>query len=124
MPKGFIVVVDDDPDTREMLRFFFTKKDYEVTCVENSEKVFAMIKERKPNLVLLDINMSGMNGLSSLKKLKEIDENLGVITISGNSDMDVAKEAMNLGASDYITKPFNMEYLELSVVTQIFLAES
>jgi DNA-binding NtrC family response regulator len=119
---GYIMVVDDDPDIRELLKRFLTKKDYDVVCVENAEKALAKIKERKPNLILLDINMPGMDGLTALKKFKEIDKNLGVIMISGNTEVELAKEAVKLGATDYVMKPFNMEYLELSVLTKIFLS--
>jgi len=122
--KGFIMVVDDDPDIRELLKHFLTKKDYDVVCMENAEKALAKIKERKPNLILLDINMPGMDGLTALKKFKEIDKNLGVIMISGNTEVELAKEAVKLGATDYVMKPFNIEYLELSVLTKIFLGES
>jgi len=122
--KGFIMVVDDDPDICKMLKKFLSKKDYDVACVENAEKALAKIKERKPNLILLDINLPGMDGLTALKKFKEMDKNLGVIMISGNTEVDLAKEALKVGATDYIMKPFNMEYLELSVLTKIFLGES
>ena len=122
--KGFILVVDDDPDIREMLKRFLTKKDYDVVCVENAEKALAKVKERKPNLILLDINLPGMDGLTALKKFRETDKSLGVIMISGNSDVELAKEALKLGATDYVMKPFNMEYMELSVLTKIFLGES
>jgi DNA-binding NtrC family response regulator len=122
--KGFITVVDDDPDIRELLKRFLGKKGYEVAAVESAEKALAKIKERKPNLVLLDINLSGMDGLTALKKLKEMDKNISVIMISGNKDIALAQEAVKLGATDYIMKPFNLEYLELSVLTKIFMGET
>ena len=122
--KGFIMVVDDDPKIREVLKKFLTKNDYDVVCVDNAEKALAKIKERKINLILLDINLPGMDGLTALKKFKEIDKSLGVIMISGNTDVELAKEAMKLGAKDYVMKPFNLEYLELSVLPKIFLCKS
>jgi two-component system CheB/CheR fusion protein len=122
--KGFIMVVDDDPEIREMLKKFLTKKDYDVVCVENAEKALVKIKERKLNLIILDINLPGMDGLTALKKFKEIDKSLGVIMISGNTDVELAKEALKLGATDFVMKPFNLEYLESSVFSKIFLGES
>jgi DNA-binding NtrC family response regulator len=122
--KGYIIIVDDDPQIREMLKGFLTKKDYEVTTFETAEKALDKIKDRKPNLILLDINMPGMDGITALKKFKEIDKKLGVIMITGNTEIGLAKEAVKFGATDYVMKPFNMEYLELSVMTKIFLGES
>lgn len=122
--KGFIMVVDDDPQIHKMLKRFLTKKDYEVTVFDTAEKALDKIKDRKPNLILLDINMPGMDGLTALKKFKEIDKSLSVIMITGNTEVELAKEAVKLGATDFVMKPFNMEYLELSVLTKIFLSES
>lgn len=122
--KGFILVVDNDPGIRDILKKFLALKNYEVICVESAEKAFTNINEKKPDLILLEINLPGMDGITALKKFKEIDKKLGVIIISGNTEVELAKEAIESGASDYIMKPFNMEYLELSVMTQIFMGES
>jgi len=122
--KGFILVVDDDPRIRDLLEDFLTQKKYEVLAVGTAEDAFAQVKIRKPNLVLMDINLPGMDGLTTLKKLKEMDSNLGVIMITGNMDKELAKDAVKFGAYDYIVKPFDLNYLELAVCTKIFLEES
>ena len=71
----------------------------------------------KPAMVLLDVNMPGMNGLLALKKIKEIDDRIGVIMITGVEDEAIAKQAMKLGALDYILKPIEFEYLEMCLLT-------
>jgi len=122
--KGTIMVADDDPEIRTLLKRFLTKKDYEVIVFENAEKLLEKLKDKKPNMILLDINLPGMDGITALKKIKAIDKSISTIMISGNTETELAKEAMTLGASDYVLKPFNLEYLELSVLTKIFLGES
>ncbi|MDI6733718.1 MAG: response regulator [Planctomycetota bacterium] len=120
--RGTILVVDDDPSICDILKRFLTKKGYEITTAASAEKAISKVKERKPNLVLLDINFpAGMDGLTALKKLRQTDKDLSVIMISADTDMRLAREAITLGAADYIMKPFNLEYLELSVMTKIFL---
>jgi len=70
-------------------------------------------------LVLLDIKMPGMDGISTLKRIKEIDKNIGVVMITGFPEAENAKEAMELGAYDYIVKPFDLTYLKLVVLTKL-----
>ena len=73
-------------------------------------------KKEKPRIVLLDINMRGMSGIETLKKIKEIDKDIIVIMVTGVKDDDVIKEALDAGAADYITKPLSLEYLEKVVL--------
>ena len=122
--REYIMVVDDDADIRALLKRFLEKKNYEVGSFGTAEEALTETDKRKPNLVLLDINLPGMDGITALKKLKEKHNDIGVIMISGNSELEIAKQAVTLGAYDYIMKPFNMEYLELCVLTKIFLGES
>jgi len=122
--REYIMVVDDDPDIRSLLKRFLEKKDYEVSSFGTAEEALDEINKRKPGLVLMDINLPGMDGITALKKLKEKHADIGVIMISGNTELETAKQSVSMGAYDYIMKPFNMEYLELCVLTKIFLGES
>jgi DNA-binding NtrC family response regulator len=122
--REYIMVVDDDPDIRALLRRFLEKKDYEAAAFGAAEEALAEIDKRKPSLVLLDINLPGMDGITALKKLKEKHNDIGVIMISGNGELEIARQSVTMGAYDYIMKPFNMEYLELCVLTKIFLGEN
>jgi DNA-binding response OmpR family regulator len=65
---------------------------------------------------LLDINMRGMDGIETLKKIREIDKDAVIIMVTGVKDDDVMKKAMELGANDYITKPLSLEYLDKVVL--------
>ncbi len=122
--RDYIMVVDDDPDIRSLLKKFLEKKDYEVAALGTAEEALDEINKRKPGLVLMDINLPGMDGITALKKLKENHGPIGVIMISSNTELEIAKQSVTMGAYDYIMKPFNMEYLELCVLTKIFLGES
>ncbi len=105
-----ILIVDDDPQVVEVLRRCLEKtpRHYVVQGVSNGEDAVAILRSDAPDLVLLDINIPGMNGL---EVLKHIDRNIPVMMISGNTDSTPA-EALKQGAFAYIPKPFDMVYVE------------
>ncbi len=117
--RGKILVVDDEPEVCSLLSDFLTKKGYQVIVANSGQEAISLVREEKPQLVLLDIRMPGMDGMFTLKRVKEIDEEIAVIMISAAQDMELAKQALELGAYDYIAKPFNFEYLETSVWSKI-----
>ena len=131
--KGKIMVVDDEPESRFMLEKFFTRQGYTVVTAASGEEALKTLSEclalkdtagkELPFIVLLDMSMPGMDGLLALSKIKKIDKKINVVMISGVKDNELVREAMNRGAYDYIMKPFNMEYLEMVVMTKILLAE-
>ncbi|MFH1227709.1 MAG: response regulator [Planctomycetota bacterium] len=124
--KAKIMVVDDDADIRFILEKFLHKHGYEVATAQTGEEALKYIEREKsspPNLVLLDINMPGMDGILTLKKIKELDSEIGVVMISGLNDMELTRKAAELGSYDYIMKPFNMEYLEMVVLTKLLLSD-
>ena len=82
------------------------------------------MKAEKPAIVLLDVKMPGMDGLVTLKKIKEIDESIGVIMITGVENENIANEAMKSGAYDYIIKPIDLDRLEVCLLTKILLLSS
>lgn len=108
-PKN-ILIVDDDAEVVEVLTRFFQNElaEYDVQAVTNGEDALASLVIRTPDLVLLDINMPGMNGL---EVMKHIDRQIAVIMVTGNVDSAPA-EALKLGAFAYIPKPFDLAYVE------------
>jgi DNA-binding response OmpR family regulator len=110
-----ILVVDDEPDSVELLQEFLTGKGYEVVTASSGEEALRKVKEERPHLMLLDVRMPGMNGLDVLRKVREFDQEVGVIMVTAVNEEDTGRDALKLGAFDYIVKPLNFEYLERSL---------
>ena len=118
---GKILVVDDNSVIRVTLTTFLKMRSFAVKEAANGDQALMEIKIEKPTLVLLDERMPKMDGLAALKKIKELDSSIKVVMLTATQDEDTIKEAEKLGASDYITKPFDFEKLEaliLSVLIQ------
>ena len=110
-----VLVADDDPATVELLQEFLRGKGYEVLTASDGIEALQKVKEERPHLILLDIQMPKMDGLEVLRRLREIDKEVGVIMITGVNEQEIARKAMALGAFDYITKPIDLPYLEQSL---------
>jgi signal transduction histidine kinase len=109
MPQ--ILVIDDEIGPRESLRMLL-KPNYQVhtaDCVETGIKV---LKEKQPDTIVMDIRMPGMSGIEGLRRIREIDPHLSVIMLTGFGALDTAKEALRLGANDYISKPFDAREMQ------------
>lgn len=113
MPR--VLVVDDEPDFIELLREFLTVKGYEVIAASNGEEALRKVKEDRPHLILLDVRMPKMNGLEVLRQVREIDHEVGVIMVTAVNEEETGRQALKLGAFDYITKPLDLKYLERSL---------
>jgi len=114
-----IFIVDDEQAISKLLSFWVKDKwDYEVEVFSNSE---AMLKRMstKPDLILLDIMLPGLDGLETLKRIKQIDENLPVIMLSAQGSIEVAVESLRYGAYDYFPKPIDQQRLELAIKNAI-----
>jgi DNA-binding response OmpR family regulator len=119
-----ILVVDDESDVRDLLRKFLTRRGYEVRTAGDGEAAIEAIRETHPDIVLLDIRLPKLDGLSVLQRLRDESDNVAVITMSGNADEDTARKSLELGAADFITKPFNLPYLETSLLAKLILLEN
>ncbi len=106
-----IFIADDDADILTILRLMLKTKGYQIEISNNANDIFNYKKEDLPDLVLLDIWMSGIDGRDICTRLKQNEEtnNIPVIFISANSRIkEITEEA---GAQDYISKPFEMDFL-------------
>ena len=110
-----VLVVDDEPAAVELLVEFLSSKSYEVLTATSGEEALRRVKEDRPHLVLLDIRMPKMNGLEVLRRIREIDAEVGVIMVTAVNEEDVGRQALELGAFDYIVKPLDLKYLERSL---------
>ncbi|MBI3814619.1 MAG: response regulator [Nitrospinae bacterium] len=114
-----ILAVDDEVEVCSMVKLYLTKKGYQVFTANSGEDAIKIVKEERPHLVLLDIRMPGMGGIETLKQIKEADKEIGVIMVTAVKDEETAKEALKLGADDYITKPVNLKYLDDVLMVKI-----
>ena len=117
--KGKILVIDDEVEICEMLRNYLEKKGYEVITSHSAIEGIEKLKSEKPKVVLLDIRMPKMDGIEALRRIKEIDRDVAVIMATGVIDENIAQKTIRLGAVDYIVKPFNLKYLEKSLLVKI-----
>jgi len=115
-----ILVVDDESAVCEMLKKFLTKKNYEVYTALNGEDALSVVKEERPHIVLLDIKMPKMDGIECLRQIREIDKEVGVIMITAVKDEEIGREALKLGAFDYVTKPLSLDYLSECLMIRLF----
>ena len=121
--KNKILVVDDEPDFCEALREFLAEKGFSVMEANSCEEALEAYSQERPDVVLLDVIMPGKDGRETLQELKAFDPEVSVIMITAVHEEDLALEAMADGAFDYITKPFNPDYLEMALMTKIGLIE-
>jgi anti-anti-sigma factor len=110
-----ILVIDDEKPTLMMFRLTLAAGGYEVFTAENGQQGLDVFNRERPSIVLTDIKMPGMNGIEVLKRIKEIDPLAEVIVITGHGDMDLAIQALNLDATDFINKPIQRHLLEQAI---------
>ena len=108
-----ILIVDDEPAVLDVLREFFERSPelYAVQTASNGEEAVASVRRDVPNLVLLDVDMPQMDGVTALRQILSIDRSIAVMMITGNAAAAPA-EALRLGAFAYFPKPVDFTYLE------------
>lgn len=116
---GRILVVDDDPDICDLLADYFTAEGYSVTRAVNGPEAFAALKQDPQMLVLLDVGLPGLNGVEVLKRIRRDSPQASVVMITGNQDLELAQEAVKLGAIDYVFKPFDSDRLERALAAAV-----
>ena len=114
-----LLVVDDENDICDFVKAFFRDRGFHVFTALNGEDALFIAKKERPDLVLLDIKMKGMDGLAALKHIKELDRGIKIIMVTALEDQDKMHEAYKLGACDYITKPLILDYLEQTVLKNL-----
>src|SRR5580693_6131645 len=106
-----ILVIDDEIGPRESLRMLL-KPNYQVHTADCVEAGIKLLKEKQPDTIVMDIRMPGVSGIEGLRQIRQIDPHLSVIMLTGFGALDTAKEALRLGANDYISKPFDAHEMQ------------
>ncbi len=111
-----ILVVDDEDDVRLFLQDFLSERDLQVMSASSGEEALEIVDKERPDIVLLDLMMPGIDGLECLERIMKKNPATNVIMITAlNDDVRVAK-ARKLGAQNYILKPFSLGYLETELM--------
>jgi len=110
-----ILIIDDEAPIRRILTVLLQERRHQVTGVGSGEEGLAVLPEVKPDLVLLDLKLSGIDGLETLKRLRLLQPRLDVVMMTAHGTISSAVEAMRRGAFDYITKPFDNDELLMIV---------
>jgi CheY-like chemotaxis protein len=114
--KRTVLIVDDSPEIQRFLRALLELDSYRVeTANSGYEALYSLCHACAPDVVLLDMQMPGMDGLETLRRLKELSSSLKVIMCSGVDDPDKIREAVGLGAHGYLVKPIRHLYLSAAL---------
>ncbi|WP_042144649.1 response regulator [Paucisalibacillus sp. EB02] len=114
-----ILIVDDAKFMRTTLHAILSKDNHEIVGeAENGEVAVSLYEKTKPDLVIMDITMPVMNGIDAIKKIKEIDVNAQIVVCSAMGHQKVVVDAIELGAKDFIVKPFD-EHRVLETVERV-----
>ncbi|UCG13095.1 MAG: sigma-54-dependent Fis family transcriptional regulator [Deltaproteobacteria bacterium] len=109
-----VLIVDDEASFRTSLRGAL-KKDYEVSEAATSDEAVRHVLEAPPDVVLLDIAMPGVDGLETLRKVREVDDFIAVIMVTAYGEIRNVVQAINQGAVDYLTKPIDLDELHIAI---------
>lgn len=107
-----VMVVDDEPRVCQLFEKILREEGYQVLTATSGRQALVLAQEAKPPVILLDIVMPEMDGVATLRELRRRGHWGAVIMLTAQGTLQTAREAMMLGAYDYITKPFNLEFLK------------
>ncbi len=110
-----ILIVEDDKHMRITLDEALSDAGYETFSIDRGERAIQLVPEYHPDIVLLDMRLPGIDGLETLKQIKNIDNRIVVIMMTAFGDIDTAVESMRLGAHDFITKPFRLSMIQMTL---------
>ena len=117
MSEGSILVVDDDPNSLDIVSTFLEAKGYQVATAADGQEALAMLEQVRPILILLDVMMPGMDGWEVARVVKNHPEfsEVRVVMLTARSDFTDKQEGLRSGADDYIVKPVRLDDLERRV---------
>src|SRR3989454_259361 len=113
-PKRTLLIVDDEEGPRQSLRIVF-KDDYNILLADSGNRAVELVRQHSVDAAVLDIRMSGMSGVELLGKLKEIDQTIEIIMLTAYETIETARQALRLGACDYLTKPFDISTMRAAI---------
>lgn len=121
--KSTILIVDDIPKNLQVIGSHLGHEDFELIMATSGEAALEVLEEDIPDLILLDINLTGIDGIETCKKIKEDEklQNIPIIFLTAKTDIDDIVLGFEVGAVDYVTKPFNKSELKARIYTHLEL---
>lgn len=113
--RGTILIVDDEPATIEMLSDYLGGKRLGVARAQNLDEALAELDRERPDAVLISLRLGGADGLEALQRIREVNVQVGLLVMAEREDEGRAKEALALGAMDYLLKPIDFDYLNRAI---------
>jgi DNA-binding response OmpR family regulator len=117
-----VLLVDDEVEIRELVGEFLQRRGYKIKTAASGDEGLASIRNKPPDLVLLDVYMPGMNGVEMLRQVSRSHPKVGVIMLTASQDEPLLKSALDLGAFDVLSKPVDLKQLELAVLVKLALS--
>ncbi len=113
--KATVLIIDDEKDTLTLFGLLLTSYGYKVLSAEDGRAGLELVAKEKPDIVVTDLKMPGMDGLEVLKRIKKQAPRTEVVVVTGYGDMDLVVQALNLEATDFINKPIKRSALEAAL---------
>jgi len=114
-----ILVIDDEAEVCRLLETFLKKQGYTAISTTSASEGLEKLRSEKPAAVLLDIRMPDMDGMEAMRRIRTIDKDIPIIMATAVVDQKIAQEAADLGATDYIIKPFDLDYLKKVLLAKL-----
>jgi DNA-binding response OmpR family regulator len=111
VPMAKILVIDDEPGIRDLLDTLLRRKGYEVVLAETGQKGVDLFRRERPDVIVLDLKMPGMDGLSVLQQVRSVDPEKPVIILTGAGTAETEQKVRALGVTEYVEKEFSLHLL-------------
>jgi len=120
-PRKRVLAVDDEPHMRRLLEITLRQAGYQALVAANGLEALEILKNQGADIVVSDLHMPAMDGIGLLTSMRELELDIPVIIVTAQGEIDTAVQAMKLGASDYILRPFDLETLEMAITRALSL---
>jgi len=117
--KPIILIVDDEEESLERLRMILEEEDHRVLTADDSTEALGLVERERPSMVILSLTTSGLSEIKILRQIKKMDEKIEVVIVTNDGTMRIARAAMESGAYDYVTKPFDDDYIKVLVTNAL-----